>query len=227
MTIQEAFDFLNFWINKKTGAWYTIPELETVVDRGQMSLYSDLQPIYATSQKAKDALAPFIARYDFLPANTISGYIVIPSNSTYLNLLDVQVYYAVSNRTIYAGVPMVNQDERAMRLNSQVDPVTATSPIGEQIAPRYIRIYPISVGYTGTVTYFRRPLKPVFGYSVISSRVIVYDSATSVQLEWPENWQNAVLIKALSSIGINLSEGEITQYAELKTANNFQSQNRL
>ena len=65
MNLQEAFDFLNFWINKYTGAWYTIPELELIVDRGQMSLYEDLQPQYATSQRIKDALSPFRAKYNF------------------------------------------------------------------------------------------------------------------------------------------------------------------
>jgi hypothetical protein len=226
VNISEAFDFLNFWINKKTGAFYTIPELTSIVDRGQMSLYSDLQPKYATSQHIKDALAPFRATYDFTTSDTVSGYIVVPSNSNYLNLLDVQIYYQISNRTIYYGVPMVNEDERADRLNSQIDPVTVTSPIGEISAPRYIRLYPAS-GYNGTVTYFRRPAAPVFGYSVISGRVIVYNPNTSTQLEWSENWQNAVLIKALSSVGINLSDNEVASYAQLKTQENFQNQNRL
>ena len=226
MTLQDCFDFLNFWINKSTGAFYTIPELELIVDRGSISLFSDYQPKYATSQRVKDALAPFKATYDFTPTTTVSGYIVIPSNSNYLNLIDVQVQYAISNRTIYAGVTMVNEDERANRLNSQIDPVTVTSPIGEIIAPRYIRLYPTS-GYTGTVTYFRRPVKPVFAYTVISGRVIVYDHANSTQLEWNEGTVNQVLVKALSSIGINIGEQDVQQYAELKSQQNFQNINML
>lgn len=226
MNISECFDFLNFWINKYTGAFYTIPELTAIVDRGQMSLYSDLQPKYATSQRIKDALSPFRATYDFATSNTVSGYISVPSNSNYLSLLDIQIYYQISNRTIYWGVPMVNEDERADRLNSQIDPVTVTNPIGEVVAPRFFKLYPTS-GYNGTITYLRRPAKPVFGYSVISGRVIVYDPNTSTQLEWAENWQNAVLIKALSSVGINLSDNEIASYAQLKTQENFQNQNRL
>lgn len=226
MNLLEQFDFLNFWINKSLGAYYPIAELEMIVDRGSLSLYEDLQPKYATSERIKDALAPFRATYPFTPSNTISGYIVIPSNSNYLNLLDVQIQYQISNRTLYYGVAMVNEDVRPGRLNSQIDPVTITSPVGEVVAPRYIRLYPLS-GYTGTVTYFRRPVKPVFAYTVISGRVIVYDPINSVQLEWPENWQNAVLMKALSSIGINLSDNEVSQYAELKTRSNFESINMV
>lgn len=228
MQLNEAFDFINFWVNKFTGSYYTVSELELVLDRGQMSLYEDLQPKYATSQRIKDALAPFRATYDFTPSTTVSGYIVIPSNSNYLNLLDVQISFLISNRTVYYPVAMINEDERANRLNSQIDPVTVTSPIGEMTAPRFIRLYPTAApGYTGTVTYFRRPVKPVFGYTVISGRVIVYNAATSTQLEWSENWQNAVLAKGLSSIGINLSAQDIEQYAELKTNSNYQSINML
>ena len=226
--LQEQFDFLNFWINKSLGSFYTVGELELILDRGSLSLYEDLYPKYATSQRIKDALAPFRATYNFTPSTTVSGYIVIPSDSNYLNLLDVQTTFQISNTTVYAPVTMVNEDERANRLNSQIDPVTVTSPIGEIIAPRFIRLYPTAApGYTGTVTYFRRPVKPVFGYSVISGRVIVYNEATSTQLEWSESWVNVVLMKALSSIGINLSSQEIQQYAELKTQSNYQTVNMV
>lgn len=228
MNIEQAFDYLNFWINHKTNAWYTIPELTLLVNRANLSLYSDLQPLYATSQRVKDALAPFRATYDFTPSTTVSGYIVIPSNSNYLNLLDVQIQFQISNRTVYAPVKMINEDERANRLNSQIDPVTITSPIGEIVAPRFIRLYPTAApGYTGTVTYFRKPADVVFGYTIISGRVVVYNPATSVQIEWPENWQNALLLKALSSIGINLSDTEIENYAELKTKSNYQTVNMV
>ena len=226
MTLKESFDFLNFWINKNLGAYYTIIELETLVDRCQMSLYSDLQPKYATSERIKDALSPFRSTYEFTPLNTVSGYIVLPSNSNYLNLLDVQVSYAISNRTLYAPVLMINEDERAIRLNSQIDPVTITSPLGEIIAPRIIKLYPTS-GYTGTVTYLRRPVKPVYAYNVISGRVIVFNEANSTNLEWNEATLNQVLIKSLSSIGINLGEADIMQYAQLKTQENYQGVNML
>jgi len=123
-------------------------------------------------------------------------------------------------------VKLINEDERANRLNSQIDPVTITNPIGEQTAPRYFRIYPAS-GYDGTVTYLRRPIAPVFAYSVISGRVIVYDEAASTQLEWRDTEVIPLLLKGLSSIGINLTAQEVSQFAELKTQSNFQNVNRL
>jgi hypothetical protein len=226
MNLQEAFDFLNFWINKYTGAWYTIPELELVVDRGQMSLYEDLQPQYATSQRIKDALSPFRAKYNFTPIDTQDGLVTVP-NQDYINLLDLQITFTDNSGVFnYLAIKMYNEDERAFRLMSQIDPVTSELPIGEVISLRQFQLYP-KVGYTGTVTYFRRPIKPVFGYTVQGGRVIVYDPLTSVQLEWAENWHNVILMKALSSIGINIGEQDIQQYAELKNQSNFVSQNMV
>lgn len=226
MNIEESFEFLNFWLNKKQGAWYTIPELTQLVDNGQISYYTDIKPKYATSTLIKEILSPFRAIYPFTPSNTISGVISVPSDSNYLDLLDCRITYQISNRTMYHSVEMLNEDVISFRLNSQVSPVTITSPVGEILAPRFFKLYPTN-GYTGTITYFRRPRKPVFGYSVISGRVIVYDPNTSVQLEWRDTEIIPILLKALSSVGINLSDQEISQFAELKTQENYQNVNKL
>lgn len=226
MNINDVFNILNFWIAKERGAYYTIPELEDLTDIGQLAYYSDEKPKYATSQLVKEILSPFKRKYDFTPSTTISGYIVIPSNVDYLDLLAVQIEYQISNRTIYAPVEMVNEDEKADRLNSQIDPVTITSPIGEMDIPRFIRLYP-TAGYTGTATYFKRPVKPVFGYSVISGRVIVYNPLTSTQLEWRDTEITKVILKSLESIGINLSDQQVQQFAQIKSQENFLGQNHL
>lgn len=226
MNISEAIDFLNFWIAKEKGSYFTPEECIEVIDRGQMAFYNDIKPKYAVSQLVKDTLSPFRARYDFSPANTISGLITIPSNSNYLDLLDIQIEYQISNRTVYAAIPVVNEDTRADRLRSQIDPVTITSPIAEQYAPRVFRMYPTS-GYTGTITYLRRPIKPVFAYNLISGRTIVYDAANSTQLEWRETEITPILLKGLSSLGINLSAADVSQFAEMKTQQNYQGVNNF
>lgn len=189
-----------------------------------MSVYQDLQPKYATSQHIKDALSPFREVYNF--TTQVSGYVIVPANTNYVSLLDIQIYFQISNTTIYYPVALVNEDVRAMRLNSQVDPVTVTSPIGEQVGQQTFRLYPASA-YNGNITFLRKPRDVVFGYSVISGRVIVYNPLTSVQSEWAENFQNMILLKCLSSIGINLTSQEVSQYAELKTASNYQSVNMI
>jgi hypothetical protein len=222
VNLNDIFNFLNFYINKFTGSWYTVEELENVLDFGQMALYSDLKPKYATSQLIKDALSPFRESYNF--TTQVSGYVIVPATD-YLDLLDIQIYFQVSNRTVYYPIKLYNEDERAERLNSQLDPVTITSPIGEQTAPKTFRLYPVNA-YNGNVTYLRRPVKPVYGYTVVSGRVIVYDPNTSTQLEWRETEIPMILIKALKSLGINIGSQEVQQWSQVSSEANYMNMNR-
>jgi hypothetical protein len=306
MNIKECVDFINFWIRKERGAFYTIEESIELIDRGQVAYYNDLIPKYATSQIIKDSLSPFRAKYSFAPNNVINGVVTIPNytfrsgikglttlslgfnksitsvmsvgdgvtveslsnNSTnfiqtvinsreidfpiyifpginispnyelgnvfvekynddgqtnYLDLLDI----TVKVNEIYHAVKMVNEDELSNRLNSQIDPVNASNPVGEVLQLRKIQLYPKVNTYTGAVSYMRKPIKPVYGYTVVGGRTIVYDPATSTQLEWRESDVNMVLLKALSSIGINLSDAEVSQFAEVKSQQNYQGVNHL
>lgn len=226
MDINEAFDFLNFWISKERGAFYTVPELELLIDRGQMSYYTDIKTKYSTSTLIKEILSPFKRTYAFTPSNSISGYVVVPSDVDYLDFLDMQIEVDISSRILYNPVEIMAEDSRAYRLNSQVDPVTVSNPVAEIMAPRYFKMYP-AAGYRGIITYLARPVAPVFGYSVISGRVIVYNPLTSTQLQWRDSDIVPILLKSLQSVGINLTSADVSQFAAMKTAENYQNVNRL
>ena len=223
MDLNEQINILNFYIAKERGAYYTIPELENILDYGQMSVFDDLHPKYATSQRIKDALSPFKSVYNF--TTLTSGYVIVPDDD-YIKFLDLQIYFNISDRRVYYPVKLINEDERADRLNSQIDPVTSTSPIGEQTAAKTFRLYPVHT-YNGNVTYLRRPVKPVFGYNVISGRVIVYDAGTSTQLEWGQDMINTILIKSLKLIGINIKEADVSGFAEAASQANYTGLNMV
>ena len=67
----------------------------------------------------------------------------------------------------------------------------------------------------------------MFGYSVISGRVIVYDANTSTQLEWRQTEIPSVIIKSLLILGINITSADISAFAAAKTAENYQNVNRI
>lgn len=198
-----------------------------------MSLFSDYQPKYATSQRIKDALSPFKDNYTFTTADTANGIITVPSPTAlvnpknYLNLLSISITYTDTN-----GIPrereveVLNEDEITQRKNSQIDTPTATAPIAESTGFGIWQLWPAQT-YSGIVRFLRRPKAPFFAYNTISGRVIVYEPANSIQLEWPEQYQDDVLIKALQSAGVNLDDNEIAQFAELKSSQNFTGQNRF
>lgn len=235
MNIKDCVDFLNFWIRKERGAFYTIEESVQLIDRAQLGYYNDIIPRYATSQIIKDTLEPFKTKLEFDELTTDNGKVYI-YDPTYLNLLSFTIKYEsdFNGRIIYYPVKMINEDELADKLNSQIDPPSITAPIGELLTDKdssnqtiyYIQLYP-EFPNNGFLYYMRRPVSPKYAYTVIDGRVIVYDAANSIQLEWRDVDIDAILLKALSSIGINLSDQEVSQFAELKSQQNYQGVNHL
>ena len=55
----------------------------------------------------------------------------------------------------------------------------------------------------------------MFAYTQ-TGRAVVYNSATSVQLEWNESSINKILIKTVQMFGVNLSDEMIIQFTEQK-----------
>lgn len=151
--------------------------------------------------------------------NSITTYIY----KEYLDLLDI----TIQSPNGYYSVKMTNEDELADKLNSQINPPLATAPVGIMYQRRSIQLFPSDTVYTGFVNYMRRPVKPVYGYSVVGGRSIVYNPSQSVQLEWKDTDVNFILLKALSSVGINLSDQEVSQFAEMKSQENYQGVNHL
>jgi hypothetical protein len=100
-------------------------------------------------------------------------------------------------------------------------------PVGVMNERRSIRLFPGNTVYVGFVNYMRRPVKPVYGYSVVGGRNIVYNPSQSVQLEWKDTDVNFILLKGLASVGINLSDQEVSQFAEMKSQENYQGVNHL
>ncbi len=231
MTIFEVCNFLNFYVQKERGSYFSFEELTEALDRAQMAEYSDLYASYATSQRSQDALAPFLANFNYTQAGTVSGLIIL-TDASYLSLLDITAYYTPTGRSTptYVSIPIVNKDERAMRLNSQVNPVSLTNPIAEMSAPiagvgyPSFRTWPVG-GLTGFISYFRRPAKPVCTVTLISGRVPVYNSAASTQLEWREPFLDSILIKTLLMLGVNMGDDKTVAFSAMKSEANFNNTN--
>jgi hypothetical protein len=234
MNIKEAVDYLNFWIRKERGAFYTIDESVNIIDLAQNAYFNDIMPKYATSQIVKDTLQPFKETIIFSPTTTTDGRITI-EDINYYDLLDCSINFIQDSREQFYSIKMTNEDELADKLNSQMNPPIPTAPVGQMFTTRdidenvlyQIQFYPRQDIYEGTIHYMRKPIKPVYAYNVVGGRVIVYDPANSVQLEWRSNDVNKILLKALLSIGINLSDQEVSQFAEMKSQENYQGVNNL
>tara|TARA_R100000664_G_C2749112_1_gene136506 strand:- start:258 stop:1031 length:774 start_codon:yes stop_codon:yes gene_type:complete len=78
-----------------------------------------------------------------------------------------------------------------------------------------VQYHPKNLGAVDFV-YLRRPIKPEWSFNLNSNGRPEYDPVSSVDLEWPEQVFNEIAVRILSFVGVNLREGELTQYSEGK-----------
>lgn len=221
MDLNEAYTILNFYVNKAQGSWFEPAELDRIVGRASNSLFKTYYDKYATSQVLDDALAPFKVDFQFTTGTTAGGLITTPDD--YLDLLSLYtVVVDADNVTRYRAVEIVNEEEVIIRRNSQVVPVTVFDPIGLIKQNWDIQLYPAQP-QAGVMMYLKSPAEPYFAYSLVSGRVIVYNPTDSVQLEWSEKDIESILLIALEGLGINMSEADILQWAQIKNQQNFTS----
>lgn len=226
MALDADYRFLQFIINKEQGAFFPYSELDMVVDRAQMSLYNSYYDKFGASQRLNDALSPFKREFVFTNASSPTGLILLPDE--YQNLLSVHtvVQDARTGQPRNRPVPILNEDEKVARDNSQIYPPSLWDPYA-MIAENWdIQLYP-KVPMAGTVFYLTRPPAPFYAYNIVSGRVPVYDPTDSVQLMWAEKDTTSILIMALSFLGINISEQDILAYAEQKSQQNLNSPDKI
>lgn len=226
MNLDKAYEFLNFFINKAQGAYYSPEQLDLVVDRAQMALFNSYYLEYATSQRLNDAMNPFKKELPFSFSTSPSGLITMPSDYMHLLAITAVIFNPVTNAPQNRPVKLLSVDEKIARDNSQIVPVTTMDPYAIMVTGWNIRLYP-NTPQAGVVFYLARPQAPQFVYTIISGRVIVYDSVNSVQLMWNDNDIVSILVKALSYIGINIGEQDIQQWSEMQDAKNMNTKAKL
>lgn len=277
MTIKEIHDYIVFILNKETTGYVSHKDIDSAIDRGQMSkfveLYSNpklhqpgrpIPPIaYGQTQKVNDDLRAFKKREQFTSDST--GIIEFSGLTSYLHLLGVYVTgtlnnvpnntYTITdgtvaftqgtaNRTYNKSVKIVNEDQLADRLISQVAAPSVTAPIGILgDSGTKIQLFP-EQQMSGFIMYLRRPSKPLFSH-VVDGRKIVHNPSSSaatftatnaltladgtavaagatytlpgsIELEWPEDCINDIINRSLTSLGVHLGDVDVYNYTEAK-----------
>lgn len=62
--------------------------------------------------------------------------------------------------------------------------------------------------------YFRTPRACVYGYTIGTGDIIVYDANTSIQLEWTNQIQNEFLTRLIKKYGVRVRDMQVYQTAE-------------
>ena len=228
---------------------------------------------YGLTQKISDDLRYFKRRQQY--TSTSSGIINLNAASEFNNLsvapeyLHILGMYATTtksvtssafsssagiisetvstgNKTINNPVKVINEDQLAERLISQLAEPTNSSPIailGD--GGNKIQLFP-EVEISGHMMYLERPVKPFFSF-IVDGRKVIHNPSTSATLDhtavnaltgqngaavaagasttlaastdlnWPADCINDIISRALTVLGVHLEDQGVQQYSELKT----------
>jgi len=207
MDLGEVFTEIWFLENKEQTAWHTPQEIQSMLNRAQLDIYDKFAAIYGTDETAKKALDPFVQIAQFTPATTPLGVVTLPTTGpyTYGTLLSADaISYDNTFGVQFYPVDIVNNDEFALRMRNQLDPVTYQRPIAKTMGNGVIQLYPQQPN-TISVTYLSIPVAPVYSYSQ-NGRVITYNAAGSTQLQWNDSFTSALIGRTLYYLGVNIED---------------------
>lgn len=236
MTIKAVHDIILYYLDKEQTGYITPEEIDAVLDKAQLALFNEYlynpklpaqnQPNrYGQNQRVNDSLSPFKETYTFTELDTVSGVLDLPADFMQLNAVYSSVYDNTLSRNVIYPIQVLTEEELIGRLESQVIPISYSDPVCIMNNNKQIQLFP-DEPHSGKVYYWRRPKAPRFGYTVagrfVSHDPTPYNASTntdgSIDLEWIDTDINNIISKALSYYGLNLSSGDVQQFAEAKNA---------
>jgi hypothetical protein len=222
MTIDQVYKFVDFIIKKSNSGGYLTPdEFNLIINRAQIQYFNKLygnqndyrydRPVpkiaYAITEKISNSLSPFLSDSTALVIDG-NGQVNIPSDL----FQTVSITHTIDG--IEYEITRVEQDRIANNLSSYYDSPTSDFPIYSQLRTKF-QFYPKDLA-TASLFYLKKPTDMVWGYTTVSGRP-VYNSGTSVQPLWKDMDMNEIIYIALSYIGVNLKDPDVSQFAQLKT----------
>jgi len=222
MTIDEVYKFIDFIVKKSNAGGYITPsEFNLLINRAQIQYFNKLygnqndyrydRPVpkisYAVTEKISNSLSPFLSDKTVVTIDA-NGQCTTPTDMIQM----VAVTKEVSGKE--NEITRVEQDRIANNLSSYYDAPDTEFPIYSQLRTK-LQFYPKALA-TAMIIYLKKPTDMVWAYTTVSGRP-VYDSLLSVQPLWSDVDMNEIMYLALSYIGVNLKDQEVSQFANMKT----------
>lgn len=212
MTINEAFEFCNFVINKEQQGSFTADQFNLLAPLAQLSVINNrLQAKYnekgmlvkgmGVNDKIREEFRPILKN----PQTTTvtAGVASYPGDYLYMDAMTT-----TGGRIITEATP----DEIPYLNNSQIKAPSATYP-KYVIHQDGFNIYPTSITSI-KLAYLRKPVTPFRNYTTTNDRS-VYNASGSQDFELEVLTHLEICMNILSSVGVNLSLDKVVAYAEL------------
>jgi len=201
--VDDVFRFVQFVANKESRGWISPEEFLIAAEVAQLSLYSELEALYAQTKTVHASLRPFVAFTSTLTeaAGTLPVGFRIPIVAS-----------------IVSGGGVVGSEVREIEI-AELPNIIISSIVAPSVSyPIYyingeagvVHILPDTV--TMKINYLKAPIPPVWAYTIVSGRP-VYDSVNSTNFGFDPSLFTEISMRILANIGINIGKEEITQYA--------------
>jgi hypothetical protein len=201
LSIDKVFQFVQFVANKEHRGWVSPEEFNIAAEVIQLTLYSELEGVYAITKDKSADLRPFQAYTATLTdAGSLPTGFRIPISAS-----------IVAGGTAGNPVKEIDISELPDIKASTVVPPSATYPIF-YIDGEDNKVYTLPNTITIKINYLKAPIPPVWAYTTVSSRP-VYAEASSTNFGFDPTKFMDISIRILEHIGINIGKEEITKYA--------------
>ena len=225
MNVDEIRNFVNFIAKKNQSGSNPGPsEFNLALQRAYFEWVTQRCKQWQSNQKNTDDIQFLLEDRLFQPSNGIikipNGTSVLDSSGSlcpkYMHLSTLRsVYVYVENginKQLEEKVDVVRDAEISGRLSSTFMAPSKQHPIAS-IRSGVIQIYPKETPFV-RMTYLRNPKTPLWAFTVNSNGTLIYNDATSVQLESPDDTHNDVCMSILRYLGISIREQSLSQYAQ-------------
>lgn len=202
--ISDIHEFVNFLTGKGQTGYHSPEEIDNAVHESSKVLYNQLMKVYEETKEISDDLSPFLIGPTSL--TVASGQANKPANYNHC--------VALTATTSDVEVEIVDHSMLASKRNDPLCPPAADYPICTFYST-YIQFYPTNVSNV-KITYFKVPTKPEWAYDVDGDDRYEYNDTDSVDIEWKENRHGDIKMKAMEFLGINLREGDLVEFAQIK-----------
>jgi hypothetical protein len=220
MTIDQAKQLVDFITNKNQRGYSTgvqfnllapIAQLSVLNDRlGNIKKYSSHDPVPAygfnLNQKSRQELKPVMKEPTSYPVT--AGVVAFPADLIYID--------TVTNAANGKLIVEATEDEIVILNNSLITPPSAIYP-KFVIHSNGFNIYPTTGVANIKLSYIRKPLTPVWNYTLTNDRE-VYDASGSQDFELAETTHLEIVMSILQNMGMNLTMTDVVQYAAAKEA---------
>lgn len=229
MTINQAYNFINYCANKSQRGNITPENFNTLAAPAQLEFINtrlgNIKRVaggrvvpdvgFNANQIVKEDLRELIKDTSSLTVNSTTGRATYPSD-----------YLFFDNMELTDGTPItvVDTDQIGRIRKSRIHPPTAEFPFAV-LDKSYIQVYPVNV--TGVVwSYLFIPPEPNWDYQILNNKP-VYNAGLVPQatgkvsqgFSVPVNRHKEICMIMLREIGINLDMDTLTKYANAMLEN--------